>query len=322
MQHLTVSLSILAFGMGIASFMYVQRLYSKYTLFFLKIYVRYLIVLNISVFLNLALHYLLTNVLLFLDSYHIVMIVIVVNIVGFFLFVLLTYFYLILTRSLIGKDIGKIVRNLLIFIIIVGSTAYGFSTALYSSSSKIMPFLMVHKIFISILSIISLIASFLLFIGAKELKAESQVRTIRTFSTVYIIFFTNQLFIQFLPVQIWIMLSAFNLLVLNAIPIPFLAYLLKEQGKKVLFKPETKEKIENFYKIHGLSKREQEIVDLILAGKSNEEIKDDLFISIFTVKKHVSNIFMKLDINSRSQLTNMVLRAALADSFDSMDKDQ
>ena len=322
MQHLTVSLSILAFGMGIASFMYVQRLYSKYTLFFLKIYLRYLIVLNVSVFLNLALHYSLTNMLLFLDSYHIVMIVIVANIVGFFLFVLLTYFYLILTRSLIGKDIGKIVRNLLIFIIIVGSMAYGFSTALYSSSSKIMPFLLVHKIFTSILSIISIIASFLLFIGAKELKAESQVRTIRIFSIVYIIFFTYQLFIQFLPVQIWIMLSALNLLVLNAIPIPFLAYLLKDQERKVLFKPETKEKIENFYKTHGLSKREQEIVDLILAGKSNEEIKDDLFISIFTVKKHVSNIFMKLDINSRSQLTNMVLRAALADSFDSMDKDQ
>jgi len=278
--------------------------------------------LNVSVFLNLALHYSLTNMLLFLDSYHIVMIVIVANIVGFFLFVLLTYFYLILTRSLIGKDIGKIVRNLLIFIIIVGSMAYGFSTALYSSSSKIMPFLLVHKIFTSILSIISIIASFLLFIGAKELKAESQVRTIRIFSIVYIIFFTYQLFIQFLPVQIWIMLSALNLLVLNAIPIPFLAYLLKDQERKVLFKPETKEKIENFYKTHGLSKREQEIVDLILAGKSNEEIKDDLFISIFTVKKHVSNIFMKLDINSRSQLTNMVLRAALADSFDSMDKDQ
>jgi len=322
MQHLTVSLSILAFGMGIASFMYVHRLYSKYKLFFLKIYLRYLIVLNVSVFLNLALHYSLTNMLLFLDSYHIVMIVIVANIVGFFLFVLLTYFYLILTRSLIGKDIGKIVRNLLIFIIIVGSMAYGFSTALYSSSSKIMPFLLVHKIFTSILSIISIIASFLLFIGAKELKAESQVRTIRIFSIVYIIFFTYQLFIQFLPVQIWIMLSALNLLVLNAIPIPFLAYLLKDQERKVLFKPETKEKIENFYKTHGLSKREQEIVDLILAGKSNEEIKDDLFISIFTVKKHVSNIFMKLDINSRSQLTNMVLRAALADSFDSMDKDQ
>jgi DNA-binding CsgD family transcriptional regulator len=38
-----------------------------------------------------------------------------------------------------------------------------------------------------------------------------------------------------------------------------------------------------------------------------------LFISVFTVKKHVSNIFMKLDINSRSQLNHMVMRAALPD---------
>ncbi len=118
------------------------------------------------------------------------------------------------------------------------------------------------------------------------------------------------------------MLTPFNLLVLNIIPIPFLASLLREEESKTLHKPEAKERVENFYETYGLSKRERQIADLVLAGKSNDEIKDELFISIFTVKKHISNIFMKLDINSRSQLTHMVMRAALADSFDSIDIDK
>ncbi|MGD9347716.1 MAG: hypothetical protein PVH84_17745, partial [Candidatus Aminicenantes bacterium] len=63
MQHVTVSFAILAYGVGIASIMYVYRLHKKYGFFFLNIFLRYMVVLNITVLLNLALHYLLTNVL-------------------------------------------------------------------------------------------------------------------------------------------------------------------------------------------------------------------------------------------------------------------
>ncbi len=317
MQHLTVLFAILAFGMGIVSFMYVHRLYSKHALFSLKIFLRYLIVLNITVFLNLALNYLLTNVLSSLDTYRKVMIVIVANIAGFFLFALLTFYYLVLTKSFIGKTIGKIEKIVIISIIISGSMTYGFSLALWSSSSKISLFLLVHKIFTSILSIVSLMASLQLFAGAQNLKVKSQILTIRIFSIIYIIFFIYHLFLWVLPTYLWIMLSAFNLIVLNVIPIPFLRYLLKERGGRLLDKPETKEKIERLYECYRLSKREKEIADLILEGKSNDELKDELFISIFTVKKHISNIFMKFDIKSRAQLLNMVMRAVLEDSSDS-----
>jgi DNA-binding CsgD family transcriptional regulator len=114
------------------------------------------------------------------------------------------------------------------------------------------------------------------------------------------------------PIEVWITLSAFNLLVLNIIPIPFLVYFLRANESGVMCRPGTREKIVAFYHAHGLSNREMEIVDLIVAGKSNEEIENELFISIFTVKKHISNIFMKMSINSRSQLIPMVYQAALA----------
>lgn len=53
---------------------------------------------------------------------------------------------------------------------------------------------------------------------------------------------------------------------------------------------------------YDLSKREIEIIELMLEGLSNQEIGDTLVISISTVKKHVYNIFTKLGINSRMQL--------------------
>ena len=53
----------------------------------------------------------------------------------------------------------------------------------------------------------------------------------------------------------------------------------------------------------GLSLREVQVLRLIAAGKSNRAIADELFLSEKTVHRHVSNIFVKLDIGSRSAAT-------------------
>jgi DNA-binding NarL/FixJ family response regulator len=48
-----------------------------------------------------------------------------------------------------------------------------------------------------------------------------------------------------------------------------------------------------------LSNTELNILKLVSEGKTNQEIADNLFISVHTVKKHISNIFKKLNIKSR-----------------------
>jgi len=49
----------------------------------------------------------------------------------------------------------------------------------------------------------------------------------------------------------------------------------------------------------GLTAREQEILQLLAKGNSNEEIADSLFISVRTVENHVSAILAKLGTGSR-----------------------
>lgn len=53
---------------------------------------------------------------------------------------------------------------------------------------------------------------------------------------------------------------------------------------------------------YNLSKREIEIIKIMIDGASNQDISDEFSISISTVKKHVYNIFTKMGINSRMQL--------------------
>lgn len=49
-----------------------------------------------------------------------------------------------------------------------------------------------------------------------------------------------------------------------------------------------------------LSEREFELLQLINDGNNNNEISDKLFVSINTTKKHLKNIFAKLDVASRT----------------------
>ncbi len=51
----------------------------------------------------------------------------------------------------------------------------------------------------------------------------------------------------------------------------------------------------------GLSKRELEILHMMATGLSNQEIADTLFISLSTVKSHVTSIFTKLEVVRRTQ---------------------
>lgn len=51
----------------------------------------------------------------------------------------------------------------------------------------------------------------------------------------------------------------------------------------------------------GISQRELEVLELISSGLSNQEIGEKLFVSESTIKTHVSNLFVKLDVKRRTQ---------------------
>ena len=62
---------------------------------------------------------------------------------------------------------------------------------------------------------------------------------------------------------------------------------------------------------HSLTARELEVLRLVAAGKSNREIGGALFISEHTVARHLSNIFNKLDVTSRTAAAAFALEHRL-----------
>ena len=68
------------------------------------------------------------------------------------------------------------------------------------------------------------------------------------------------------------------------------------------------------YLLHDdLTNRETEILQLIAQGLSNQEIADECFITLKTVKTHVSNILSKLDVSDRTQATIYAFKHNLVD---------
>jgi LuxR family maltose regulon positive regulatory protein len=53
--------------------------------------------------------------------------------------------------------------------------------------------------------------------------------------------------------------------------------------------------------IEPLSERELQVLRLLSAGKSNQEIADRLVLATGTVKRHLYNIYGKLNVSSRTQ---------------------
>ncbi|MBF1210804.1 MAG: response regulator transcription factor [Granulicatella sp.] len=81
------------------------------------------------------------------------------------------------------------------------------------------------------------------------------------------------------------------------------------QGDGV-FEPQVTDKLVNRIQMKqqhfphdDLTQRELEVLLLIAQGKSNQEIADELFITLKTVKTHVSNILSKLEVEDRTQAT-------------------
>ena len=61
-----------------------------------------------------------------------------------------------------------------------------------------------------------------------------------------------------------------------------------------------------YQRLDGLSQREREVLDLILAGKLNKVIADKLTISMRTVEVHRANIFDKMQVHSAVELAGLL----------------
>lgn len=64
----------------------------------------------------------------------------------------------------------------------------------------------------------------------------------------------------------------------------------------------------------GLSKRENEVLDLLVKGMSYKQIANHSFVSIDTVRSHIKNIYIKLQVNSATEAVSKALIYKIVDT--------
>ena len=106
----------------------------------------------------------------------------------------------------------------------------------------------------------------------------------------YYYFLTLQYLIEFLTyLIIFIFIRKFAMIISVPTPVP---------GGKVAINNDAAE-------LYSISERELQVIELVVAGLSNQEISEKLFISIRTVKDHIYNIYKKTEVKNRVQLSNL-----------------
>lgn len=86
-----------------------------------------------------------------------------------------------------------------------------------------------------------------------------------------------------------------------------LKFFPKPENTNLFYKQETKDD-----KGH-LTEREQEVLKLLVKGKSNTEIASELIVSVHTAKAHVCSILQKLCVDDRVQAAVKAIREGLVD---------
>jgi DNA-binding NarL/FixJ family response regulator len=71
--------------------------------------------------------------------------------------------------------------------------------------------------------------------------------------------------------------------------------------------------------LDDLTPREQDVLSLLVRGRSTNEIVEDLCVSPSTVRTHVQSIFVKLGVHSRLQAVAMLTQQGLLDPLDGFD---
>ena len=63
--------------------------------------------------------------------------------------------------------------------------------------------------------------------------------------------------------------------------------------------------------MYNLTKREEEVLELMVKGMTNVEIADKLFVSRETVKLHVASILRKLNVKNRIYAVIKILKEGM-----------
>ena len=221
------------------------------------------------------------------------------------------YMFANLIAGLLDKRLGKTFK--IVYFTLFGGFFMSFIllTAHYfeTGEDKLLMTIMGYSLKVFIIMFFMILIYF--FLNLKGLPDQNQRRELRIFGIFHNVNFCFVLCftIQGCPIahlsQNLFLLFFF---ILQLFPLLYLNRFLKQCRTEFLLPGpgEDMKDLDAIFSRHKISKREKEIIHLLVKGKSNKEIEDELFISIHTVRNHIYKIYQKLGIKNRVELVNFI----------------
>jgi len=235
----------------------------------------------------------------------------IINLLGIPISYIAAYLFIALIRSFFGKKVTKEIKigYIILSTVILFTFAYiikdyaARGEARFTSQTEFL-----LALFNAIAVIITLLAISQIFIFIREIPDTDKKKILKNYGYIYLT----------LSILVYLLTNVLKAPGLQDIFYPFLYFsihlppllyfkkYLDLYNKGLVLSQEDESRLEKFFNQSGISKREKEIIFLILKGKNYKEIHRELFISVHTVRNHISKIYYKLNVKNRLQLANLV----------------
>lgn len=309
MQHLQIFFLILNLIIGTGIILYIYQVYKKLKKRYILNLMYYSISFNILVFVDLNYKYLMSNI--FDNNFSEIPLLIILFLITLIFLAEygITYYLNLVVIGLNNRKISNKIRYLFIAWVSFFASASILGILIYYVYDNESWFYVIHEVWI--LSMIFIILSTLInhLIINKKISKAKQRKSLQYFGYLFLVgyigYTLSQLDFYFFHIKIE-SFDSIILLMINLCPFLWLRFFHIKYQKIITSNTNSIISLNKFTKEYNLTAREQEVVELIMQGKTNNEIEKHLFISFNTVKNHIYNIFKKMDVNSRSQLIHFV----------------
>ncbi len=302
MHHIVIFLNVTSLVIGTWVIVSLNQYYRTYQRKFIRTYILFVVFFNIGLVIDLFIKYILTNLVIPGGKVYDLVFVYAGTSIRLFILTGLVYYFLKLILEIRRKNLTRLFR--LIFVSVVSASAASLLSGLvvYSANGSYVWLNLVRKGAEYCADITLLIFLSVFIVKVRDITEPGIRKALKVFGYFYLgafIFpYSNTIFHLF--ILDYFVFSLF--LMTNFFPLIWFKYYFKlyypEQEHHSYVKLITADLTEK----HGLTRREREILDFIISGKSYKEIAGDLYISYHTVKNHIYNLYQKLGINSRGEL--------------------
>lgn len=305
MEHLKIAYYFLVLLVGTAAIAYAALMSRTYRLPFLRPFAFFLGFNNVLALINLTSAYACANLLGFCALYQYSVFAGILGPVARLSQAGIVYALFAVARGFSGRRLSRafdksfgIAAGLLLASYVVG--------AVLPRENALRLGIARAQLVIFILGILAILGVLLgLVLGSRRVPNPAERKAVRWFGLSYLVIYAVFVATFWLPDAVQFPPNALALLAINLFPLIWFRKPFAEAYGTAAASAEDREALERFCRTRGLTSREAGILELILRGRSNAEIEKELFISIHTVKNHITNIHQKLGVRSRWQLISL-----------------